>query len=187
MVNGEWRMANDVRAYRELYLARRREYERNRRLVPPEYLGVPPVSARGQVVLQQEPEVSGGSELAHGRLFRGQGLTPGHVTGVSRKVLNPNDPAFLDSLTEEHILVCAGTQTWWTDWLSLFTVVRGLVTVQGAQLHHAVQIARECGVVLVNLPDDDLAAVPDNAEISLDGVMGTVSVLGQKSASPRTK
>jgi len=177
MVNGGWRTADDVRVYRELYLARKREYERNRRLAPPEYLGVPPVSAQGQVVLQQESEASSGSESAHGRLFRGQGLVPGHVTGVSRKVVHLNDPAFLDSLTGEHILVCSGAQPWGTDWLSLFMVVKGLVTLRGAQLHHAVQIARECGVVYVNLPDDDLASIPDGAEVSLDGVTGTVAIL----------
>jgi len=32
------------------------------------------------------------------------------------------------------------------DGYSLFMAVRGLVTVQGAQLRHVIQIARECGV-----------------------------------------
>jgi len=43
---------------------------------------------------------------------------------------------YVDGLTGEHILVCAPDQfnaQWRRDWYSLFMLVRGLVTVQGAQ------------------------------------------------------
>jgi phosphoenolpyruvate-protein kinase (PTS system EI component) len=58
----------------------------------------------------------------------------------------------------------------------LFMVVRGLITVQGAQLHHATQIARECGVPFVNLPADDYDSLPDKAHAELDGSAGTVTI-----------
>ena len=64
-----------------------------------------------------------------------------------------------------------------SDWLSLLLVARGLVTIQGGQLGHPTQIARECGVPYVHLPGDDWENVPDNKKIALDGVGGTVTVL----------
>jgi pyruvate,water dikinase len=99
------------------------------------------------------------------------------VTGVVQKTYAVGDPEFLDSLTGGHILVCSCFTNYDTDWLSLLMIVRGLVTVQGAQLHHAVQIARECGVPYVNLPEVEWDSIPDGARIALDGNAGTVTIL----------
>jgi pyruvate,water dikinase len=98
------------------------------------------------------------------------------VTGIARKSENLSDAAFLDSLTKEDILIYPGYRTW-PDWLSLFMVVKGVVTVQGVQLHHAAQIARECGVPYVNLPQDGWESIADGVTITIDGVQGTVEVL----------
>lgn len=54
--------------------------------------------------------------------------------------------------------------------------VRGLVTVQGAQLHYATQIARECGVPFINLPGENLENLPDGVLIEIDGQVGTLIV-----------
>jgi phosphohistidine swiveling domain-containing protein len=162
---------------REMVRARKRAYERDRRLTPLAYLGAPPSPAAGQTSGEGEPAT--GAHPAHrpGRVLCGQGYAPGRVTGSARKTLNLDDARFLDSLDDGQIIVCAGTQTWDTDWLSLLMVAGGLVTVQGAQLHHATQIAHECGVPFVNLPEDNLGSIPDHAQIAIDGVAGTVTLL----------
>lgn len=51
-----------------------------------------------------------------------------------------------------------------------------MVAVQGAQLHHATQVARECGVPLVNLPEADLEQLPDGGLVEIDGLNGTVTL-----------
>jgi phosphoenolpyruvate-protein kinase (PTS system EI component) len=56
-------------------------------------------------------------------------------------------------------------------------VVKGLVTVQGSQLHHATQLARECGVPYINLTKNDWGSIPDNVRVALDGKSGLVTVL----------
>ena len=87
---------------------------------------------------------------------------------------------YLDHLSDEHILICGRdvfNAQWQRDWYSLFMVVRGLITIQGAQLHHATQIARECGVPFINLPGEDLENLPDGVVIEIDGQAGTLILL----------
>jgi phosphohistidine swiveling domain-containing protein len=166
--------ADAVGEYRELVLARKCKYERNRRLSPPAFLGAPPKAAQDEVASREEP-VTGAQ--AEGLVLRGNGFVPGRVAGIVRKTYDVGDPAFLDSLTGEHILVCSCFTGHATDWLSLLMIARGLVTVQGTQLHHAVQIARECDVPYVNLPDVEWDGIPDGVRVSLDGEAGTVTIL----------
>jgi pyruvate,water dikinase len=167
---------NTAREYRALVLARKREYERNRRLSPPAFLGTPPHADQGEAASQQEPVTGVQPE---GPVFTGNGFAPGRVTGVVRKTRDMGDPEFLDSLTDEQILICFCFTNYGTDWLSLLMIARGLVTVQGAQLQHAVQIARECGVPYVNLPDVEWDSIPDGVRIAIDGNGGTVTILDE--------
>jgi phosphoenolpyruvate-protein kinase (PTS system EI component) len=51
--------------------------------------------------------------------------------------------------------------------------------VQGVQLHHAAQIARECGVPYVDLPQELWESVPDGARLVVDGKEGIVMVLNE--------
>ena len=171
----------DTAALRGLYHQRRHEYEHDRRLQPPPYLGRPPSAAAGPPPPPQE-EAAGSPQPrpAGQRILQGEGLAPGQARGIAYPVRNLDDPACLDNLTDRHIVIC-GRDTynaqWRRDWYSLFMVARGLVTVQGAQLHHAAQIARECGVPLVNLPADELVALPTGTSIEVDGRLGTVTLL----------
>ncbi len=166
---------SDVHRYRELYLERKSEYERHRRLTPPLFLGTPTIISP-TVQTSIAPELDASGKI----VFRGHGFSPGLVVGISRKVLTLNDPAFQDTLTSEHILVCPKSKEWRPDWLSLFMVIKGLVTVRGVQLQHATQIARECGIPFINLPEDAWDSIPDNVKLSIDGNTGTVIVLEQK-------
>ncbi|MBN1979483.1 MAG: hypothetical protein JW918_18960 [Anaerolineae bacterium] len=175
--------ADTVREYRALVLAHKREYERNRRLAPPAFLGAPPKADQGEAISVKGPVTGVQPE---GPVFRGHGFAPGRVTGVVQKTYAVGDPEFLDSLTGEHILVCSCFTNYETDWLSLLMIARGLVTVQGAQLQHAVQIARECGVPYVNLPEVEWNSIPDGARIAIDGYAGTVTVLEVADESDQT-
>jgi pyruvate,water dikinase len=164
--------AHAASAYRGLYETRKR----NRRLTPPEHLGKPPALHREQGA--ESGSLVGGA--LHGRescILKGQAFSPGRVVGISRKAPVVNHVQFLDSLGDEHIVVCRGIQTWETDWLSLLLVAKGLVTVEGAQLQHATQIARECGVPFVNVTTADWDSIPDQARIVVDGTAGTVEII----------
>jgi hypothetical protein len=170
---------DDPASYIQLYHSRQHAYESNRRLSPPPWLGKPPV-IDGSPAAPREKRTADTLLTVEGkRVYQGIGFAPGEVSGTLRKVPDLNDTAFLETLTGDDILVCPrdSENDWWRrDWLSLFMVVRGLITVQGAQLHHATQIARECGVPFVNLPADDYDSLPDKAHAELDGSAGTVTI-----------
>lgn len=164
---------DDVRSRRALYVARKRAYESRRRLTPPPFLGTPP-----DLVPEEHHNDQPTQQVAIEKgSFRGQGFSPGQVIGFSKKVEVLNDPVLLSSLTSEHILVCPKAGEWRPDWLSLFMVVKGLITVRGVQLQHATQIARECGIPFVNLPEEAWDSIPDNVRIALDGEAGLVMIL----------
>jgi pyruvate,water dikinase len=173
-----WRIAgaHDPRTLRGLHLLRAQEYERLRRLKAPQYLGAAPAKPEDGNAPYQGTAAPQPLAAPAGTVLVGQGFSPGRVSGICRKAPRVSDLAFLDSLTAEHIILCPGAQTWDTDWLSLLMVARGLVTVQGSGLHHAVQIARECAVPFINLPGAELASIPDGARVTLDGEAGTVTV-----------
>ncbi|MBN2394089.1 MAG: hypothetical protein JXR84_25370, partial [Anaerolineae bacterium] len=164
---------DDVRSYRELYLARKHEYESHRRLTPPPFLGASPDLAPEEHMAACDAR----PDIAEKSTFQGNGFSPGRAIGLSRKIETLDDPALLSSLTSEHILVCPKARYWRPDWLSLFMVIKGLITVRGVQLQHATQIARECGIPFVNLPEEDWDAIPDNARLWIDGEAGLVTIM----------
>jgi len=109
-------------------------------------------------------------------------MTPWSATGVARVANSLSDAALLASLAPETILVCDGSSiSYWEDWTSLFLVVAGLVIVgQHGGMHHAIQIARECGIAFVHLPEAELSSLQDGRHIALDGAAGTVTLLENK-------
>ncbi len=164
---------DDVRCCRALYVARKREYESRRRLTPPPFLGTPPDS----VLERQQRDYPTQQVAVEKGILHGEGFSPGQAIGLSRKLETLTDPALLSSLTGEHILVCPKAGAWRPDWLSLFMVVKGLITVRGVQLQHATQIARECGIPFVNLPEEAWDTIPDNVRLAMDGEAGLVTIL----------
>ena len=160
---------------RALVEKRRREFERNQRLTPPAYLGARPAAARTPVSASPPAAESTGD----GPVLTGQGITPWSATGVACTVSDLNDPALLASLTPEAILVCDGSSiSYYADWTSLFLVVAGLVIVGTHRgMHHAIQIARECGVAFIHLPAAELTALEDGKRVAIDGTAGMVTLL----------
>ena len=175
------RAADDLGACRALCAEREHEYERNRRLSPPRLLGTPPPEAASGKEEAPTSEPSPELETERKRVFQGSAAVPGKVTGRARVATSVEDLAFLDQLSQDDILVCpCGAVTFYTDWLSLLVLVKGMVTyIRWQWLHHAAQVARECGIVYLSLEDEDPGVIPDGAMIELDGDKGTVTVLEQ--------
>ncbi len=171
----------DAEARRSIYQERKHDYECNRRLEPLSFLGrqpTPKVSQSPQT-LAKEKETSQ-SAIGGKRVFQGEGIAPGKARGLSHIVVSLSSPDALEHLSNDHILICGRdefNEQWRRDWYSLFMIVRGLVTVEGAQLHHATQIARECGVPFINLPGEDIDNLSDGLMIEIDGQAGTLTVL----------
>ena len=168
--------SHHTQANRALGQTRRREFERNQRLTSPAFLGAEPPSAQSPATSAPRAETPEGGD---GPILNGRGMTPWSATGVAHGVRSLNDAALLASLTPETILVCDGSSIgYYADWVSLFLVVSGLVIVgRHGGMHHAIQIARECGVAFVHLPEVELSRLRDGTRIALDGAAGTVALL----------
>jgi phosphohistidine swiveling domain-containing protein len=173
----------NAQSLRTLYEKRKHAYEHNRRLDPLPFLGAPPIlketlSSEGHDGEVEKVQISQESKM----IYQGEGIAPGKAQGIAYKI-DLSCETVLDDigrLSSEHILICARdgfNAHWRRDWHALFMMVRGLVTVQGTQLHHATQIARECGVPFINLPEDALESLPDNQLIEIDGQAGTLSIV----------
>ena len=160
-------------ASRALSQTRRREFDRNQRLTAPAFLGTKPASEQSPISSAPTAARPAGGD---GPVLSGQSWTPWNATGVARIAKNLSDAALLASLAPETILVCDGSSiSYYADWASLFLVVTGLVIVgQHGGMHHAIQIARECGVAFVQLPEAELSRLQDGARIEVDGAAGTV-------------
>ena len=52
--------------------------------------------------------------------------------------------------------------------------VKGIVAVNGPMMwmHHLAQIARECGVPVVQISPEDMARIPDGSELAIDDSEG---------------
>ena len=161
---------------RALSQMRRREFERNQRLTSPAFLGAEPSPAQNPAPSAPKADTS---EAGDGPILSGRSMTPWSATGVAHGVRSLNDAALLASLTPETILVCDGSSIgYYADWVSLFLVVSGLVIVgRHGGMHHAIQIARECGVAFVHLPEVEMSRLRDGTRIALDGAAGTVTQL----------
>ncbi|MFC1526544.1 PEP/pyruvate-binding domain-containing protein [Candidatus Latescibacterota bacterium] len=169
------------RSIRKDYEARRIEYEHCARLSAPQSLGKRAEAAEEEV---DEPSDTCQDHTTQPpapdqTVLEGEGIVPGTVVGISRIVDDMTDPALLGSLSDEHILVCrAGSFSNQTDWLGILMIAKGLVTSDGQPCHHAAQIARECGVVYINLPERGITQIADGERIELDGAEGEVHLLG---------
>ena len=177
----------NLQALRSLYEKRKHEYENNRRLEPLPFLGLSPEQKEAKKLINQEKNVDIDVPAHKSKtIFQGEGIAPGKVRGIVYKIDLSRENVLDDmgQLSGKHILVCARDDFnayWRRDWHALFMIVRGLVTVQGSQLHHAAQIARECGVPFINLPVDELESLPDDLLIEIDGQAGTLTVLSSSS------
>jgi pyruvate,water dikinase len=106
-----------------------------------------------------------------GTVLTGIAGAAGTATGRARVILDPADP---NGLEPGDILVAPHTDPSWTP---LFLPAAAVVCDVGAQISHAVVVARELGIPCVCSVLDGTLKIEDGAMISVDGSLGTVTIL----------
>ncbi len=134
---------------------------------------VPPFVFEGT---QPEPDTWESREAARQAVAAGAELAgiagcPGVARGRARVVLDPLDPR---GLGPGEVLVAPLTDPSWTP---LFVPAEAVVVDVGAQLSHAVIVARELGIPAVVSVTDATRTIPDGALVEVDGDRGVVRVL----------
>jgi pyruvate,water dikinase len=112
------------------------------------------------------------SELTKvGASLTGIGGCPGVARGRARVVLDPLDPR---GLAPGDILVAPITDPSWTP---LFVPAEAVVVDVGAEMSHAIIVARELGIPAVVSVTGATRSIPDGALLEVDGDAGVVRVL----------
>ena len=157
----------------EVIEARRRELVRLRALEPPFAFdstnhvgGFPPTST-----WSTRKAADATTAVAEGTTLVGAAGAPGIVTGIARVITDPSDPTALEP---GDILIAPVTDPAWTP---LFVPAGGVVVEIGAAMSHSMIVSRELGIPCVVGVADATLAIPDGAEVEIDGQAGTVKVL----------
>lgn len=173
---------DDVEEGRRIWQRRRLEHERYERLIAPEFLDAAPAKpVPSQDSPQNITKAAEREDLADNISVRIEGkcCVPGQCSGLAYKIHALEEA---DTAGEQHILLL--TQPVQPNaskaplLFSMMLRVRGMVIVDGPMMwmHHVAQIARECGVPIVQICPEEMARIPDGAEVKLDGFQGTVAI-----------
>lgn len=103
--------------------------------------------------------------------LKGLACCPGLVTGIARVVTDPTNTAMKDG----EILVAQHTDP---GWITLFSMASALVVERGSLLSHAAIVSREMGIPAVVSVDNATAYIKDGDTIRVNGMNGTVEILG---------
>ena len=142
----------------ELVARRRREYERNKSIVLPEYSkGKPRPLSKGELGLESDVEV-----------LTGISVSPGRVTGAARVI---TDPRRSSEIRPGEILVAPVTDAAWTP---LFLTAGAIVVDVGGPLSHGSIVAREYGIPGVLNVGVATKLVKTGQTITVDGDEGKV-------------
>jgi pyruvate,water dikinase len=148
---------------------RKAEYEAQRRMTPPDYLGVAPTPAPWvdrfggpAVALDAEPGA-----------IQGVGASSGRVLGVVR-VAHTFDEA--QALERGEVLVCPATDA---NWAPLFGVAGALVTDTGGSLCHAAVLAREYHLPAVVGTHTATSQLQTGRRVEVDGLSGRIRLLDE--------
>lgn len=173
--SGEVMRAQEAGDLRARLAARRREWERQRRLSPPLTVGTPPgaqVIARAVEVMRtpDSAQLKGPVQRDDARILRGMPASPGRATGSVRVVRGPED--FARFLPGE-VLVAQVTAPAWTP---LFARAVAVVTDGGSLAAHASLVAREYGIPAVVGASDATARLHNGQQVTVDGSAGLVEL-----------
>jgi pyruvate,water dikinase len=155
----------------ELAARRAAEREAARLRRPEPWLGEPPdphAEVPAMVAKFYGVPGSGGVE---GDVVRGTPASAGVAVGVARVVQGREEFARLGG---GDVLVCVTTTPAWTP---VFGSLGGLVTDTGGILCHAAVVAREYGLPAVVGTGVGTRAIPDGAQVEVDGTTGEVRIL----------
>jgi phosphohistidine swiveling domain-containing protein len=150
---------------RDLVAERRRAFERNRRLRPPQYIGTLPAAP---VAASSIRDLSYRVEQTDRDVLRGVAASPGRGRGPVRLV---NGPADFERFQRGDVLVCRSTTV---SWVPLFNMASGIVADVGGALSHAALVAREFGIPAVCGTGTALQLLIDGELVEVDGTAGTV-------------
>lgn len=146
---------------------RRAEYETQRRLTPPDYLGRPPEPSPW-------PDRFGGPttplEAAAGSL-QGVGASAGRAVGLVRVAQSLEDALLLRA---GEVLVCPSTDP---NWAPLFAVAAALITDTGGSLCHAAVLAREYGLPAMVGTHVGTTQLWTGQRVEVDGLAGSIRLL----------
>lgn len=123
----------------------------------------PPLFLKGNMPLDlNQPEASGNT-------LKGFGTSPGTVTARARII-----PALKDigRLKKGDILICHATDP---GWISVFSVVSGVIAQTGGTLAHFSCLSREYGMPAVSLPNA-MRLIEDGALVTVVGDTGEVRI-----------
>jgi pyruvate,water dikinase len=153
--------------FRARLAQRERQYMELFELEPPFIVNgvVPPLSEWARKGQSQATIVTAGEVL------EGMPGAPGTYTGKARIILDPADPFALEP---GEVLIAPFTDPAWTP---LFVPAGAVVVNVGAVVSHAIIVSRELGMPCVVSVTDATDRIPDGAIVTVDGAMGTVTVV----------
>ncbi len=168
----------DIATGRRLLQKRRLEYEHSNRLVAPAFIGRPPEeesSPKTRVAADADA-----AEKDAGSAIRGRPAGPGRTTGIVRRIETLEEGDDVAGSGDVVVLVKPIQSTNWHVPL-LFSVllrVRGLIVPDAPDMwmNHISQIARECGVPVVNVVPSILEMFVDGCQVEVDGTRGIVTL-----------
>jgi pyruvate,water dikinase len=101
--------------------------------------------------------------------LRGTAVSPGQYEGAARILLDESD---LDRIEQGDVLVCPITSPVWS---MVFPALGALVCDSGGPLSHPAIIAREFGIPAVVGTGVATSAIPEGAQVRVDGDTGSVT------------
>jgi pyruvate,water dikinase len=149
---------------------RRKLWQRQRRLMPPLFLGemtpmMKGIFERSENMLRQEGKLSVEKGLI------GMPASPGRASGLARVIRTPEE---FDRLQPGDVLIAPVTTPAWTP---LFALAAAVVTDTGSPLAHASLAAREYGIPAVVGTGNATALLQDGQKVLVNGNIGLVEVL----------
>ena len=150
---------------RDLIARRQREFELDRRLRPPRYIGTPPTAPAPSSSIR---DLGYRVEQTERDVLRGVAASPGRGRGPARLVTGPAD---FERFRSGDVLVCRSTTI---SWVPLFNMASAIVADVGGALSHAALVAREFGIPAVTGTGVALETILDGEVIEVDGTAGIV-------------
>jgi rifampicin phosphotransferase len=147
---------------------RRRTWERQRRLVAPLDLGIPPRAIR--TLVHGAAEAARTKPVPPDAILVGEPASPGRASGAVRIVRGPED---FGGFRKGEVLVARLTAPAWTP---LFARAAAVVTDGGTLAAHASLVAREYGIPAVVGAGDATLRLRDGQAVTVDGGAGTVEL-----------